>query len=91
MSDFFLILYSFKYMLITRVLRDTTPRFVGPLVGRSVGWLVDRSVGPLFTFFHSSFPNAIISHFKTFYVILSHFKSYHVKLSHLSQSGQFSH
>ena len=30
----------------SRVLQDSAPRYVGPLVGRSVGW----SVGPVFTF-----------------------------------------
>ena len=31
--------------------RNSTPRFVRPLVSRLVGWLVGRSVGPHFTFF----------------------------------------
>ena len=34
--------------IFSRVLRDSTPRYVGPSVGPSVGWLVGRSVGPLF-------------------------------------------
>ena len=37
---------SGKQYLFSRVLRDSTPRYVGPLVGRLVG----RSV-PFFTFF----------------------------------------
>merc|ERR1711911_516771 len=37
--------------VFSRVLRDTTPRFVRRSVGRSVGWLVGRSVGPHFTLF----------------------------------------
>ena len=41
--------------LFSRVLRDTTPRFVRPSVrrpvGRLVGWSVGRSVGPNLTFF----------------------------------------
>ena len=37
-----------KYGIFSRVLPDSTPRFVGP----SVGWSVGRSVGPShFTFF----------------------------------------
>ena len=35
----------------SRVLRDSIPRFVRPLVGRLVGWSVGRLVGPHFTFF----------------------------------------
>ena len=53
------------------------------LIGRSVIWLVGRSVGwsapfLLFQHFqafwaHSSFPNAIVSHYKSFWDILSHY------------------
>ena len=45
-----IIFVSFLFLLIhsffSRVLRYSTPRYVGP----SVGWLVGRSVGPLLTF-----------------------------------------
>ena len=30
-------------ILLSRVLRDSTPRYVGPSVGQSVGWSVGRS------------------------------------------------
>ena len=43
-------LIAFADALFSRVLRDSTPRYVGQLVGRFVGRLVGRSVGPLFTF-----------------------------------------
>ena len=36
-------------MLFSCVLRDSIPRFVRPLVGRSVGWLVGRS--PFYFFY----------------------------------------
>ena len=32
-------------LIISRVLRDSTPRFVGPSIGPSVGPLVSRSIG----------------------------------------------
>ena len=45
----------FDFPLFSRVLRDSTPRYIGPvvgwLVGQLVGWLVDWLVWPLFTFF----------------------------------------
>ena len=34
-------------MIFSRVLRDSTPRYVSLLVGLLVGWLVGRLVGPL--------------------------------------------
>ena len=37
---------SYKMLVVSRVLRDSTSRYVGRSVGRSVG----RLVGPLFTF-----------------------------------------
>ena len=53
-----------RKMVFSRVLRDSTPRYVGPSVGRSVGWSVGRLVSPLFTFWrfwafwaHSSCPD----------------------------------
>ena len=38
-------LSSFLIVLLSRVLRDSTPRYVGRLVGRSVGRSVGRLVG----------------------------------------------
>ena len=53
--------------VFSRVLRDTTPRFVCPSVGRSVGWLVGRSV-PILLFLcfcslwpHCSCPNPLMT------------------------------
>ena len=54
--------------VFSRVLGDSTPRFVGPSVGWSVGWLVPFLFFRRFIGFwaHSSFPNAIKSHSKSF-------------------------
>ena len=62
--------HSFYELIFSRVLRDSTTHFVGSSVR--------RSLCPLFTFsaflsfwVHSSFPNAIVSHSKSFLVILT--------------------
>ena len=54
--------------VFSRVLRDSTPRFVRPSVGRLVGRSVGRSVGPHFTFLfvllfwpHRSCPNGLVT------------------------------
>ena len=53
-------------LIFSRVLRDSTPRFVGRSVGRSVGWSVGRSV-PFILFqrfwafwAYGSYPDAVL-------------------------------
>ena len=60
-----------RAFIISRVLRDSSTRYVGPSVGRLVGQLVGRSVPFLLfrrflgSWAHSSFPNASLSHSKS--------------------------
>ena len=50
--------------VFSRVLRDSSPRFVGPSVGRLVGLLLFRRFKAVCA--HCSFPNAILSHSMSF-------------------------
>ena len=43
-------------LIFSRVLRDSTPRYVGRSVGRLVGWLVGRSPFSFFGVFEHTAP-----------------------------------
>ena len=65
-------LLSAILFLFSRVLRDSTPRFVRRSVGRLVGWSVSHTLLFLFVLF-------LLTHFKSirsFKVKLDHFKSF---------------